>query len=149
MKPLRLEFCGINSFSEETVIDFEALTAGGLFGIFGDTGSGKSTILDCINFALYGDVARSKEKIDIINYRSDKAKVTFSFNIINNGVRKIYTVERTIKRDKNGTHKAFLYERDGDNEICIADKASTVEKKIVELLGVDADDFRKCIALPG
>lgn len=148
MKPLRLEFCGINSFSEETVIDFEALTAGGLFGIFGDTGSGKSTILDCINFALYGDVARSKEKIDIINYRSDKAKVTFSFNIINNGVRKIYTVERTIKRDKNGTHKAFLYERDGDNEICIADKASTVEKKIVELLGVDADDFRKCIALP-
>ena len=36
MKPLRLEFKGINSFSEHTIIDFEALTKTGIFGIFGD-----------------------------------------------------------------------------------------------------------------
>lgn len=53
MKPLKLEFDGINSFSDRAVIDFVKLTKSGLFGIFGDTGSGKSTILDCINFALY------------------------------------------------------------------------------------------------
>ncbi len=46
MKPVRLEFQGINSFSEHTIIDFESLTKNGIFGIFGDTGSGKSTILD-------------------------------------------------------------------------------------------------------
>lgn len=148
MKPLKLEFKGINSFSERTVIDFESLTKNGIFGIFGDTGSGKSTILDCINFALYGNVERSKVMTDIINYRSDMAEVKFVFNILNGGKRKTYTVERTIKKDKYGTHKAALYENDGAEEICIADKANSVEKKVVEILGVEAEDFRKCIALP-
>ncbi|MDE6585973.1 MAG: SMC family ATPase [Clostridia bacterium] len=148
MKPLKLEFSGINSFSENTVIDFEALTRSGIFGIFGDTGSGKSTILDCINFALYGNVERSKEKTDIINYRSSVAKVNFTFNILHEGKRKVYTVERVLKNDKSGTHKALLYENDGEKDVCIADKATQVEKKIVEILGVDAEDFRKCIALP-
>ncbi|MDE7082586.1 MAG: SMC family ATPase [Clostridia bacterium] len=148
MKPIKLEFEGINSFSEHTIIDFEALTKNGIFGIFGDTGSGKSTILDCINFALYGNVERSKIMTDIINYRSESAKVKFVFNILNEGKRKTYTVDRTIKKDKYGTHKASLYERDGDTEVCIADKANAVEKKIVEILGVEAEDFRKCIALP-
>lgn len=142
MKPLLLEFQGINSFSEHTSIDFEALTKNGIFGIFGDTGSGKSTILDCINFALYGNVDRSKEKTDIINYRSNAAEVKFVFNILNEGKRKTYTVERSLKL--SGTHKASLYEDD----VCIADKASQVEKKIVEILGVEDEDFRKCIALP-
>ncbi|MDE5729647.1 MAG: SMC family ATPase [Clostridia bacterium] len=144
MKPLRLEFQGINSFSEHTIIDFESLTKNGIFGIFGDTGSGKSTILDCINFALYGNVERSKEKTDIINFRSNRADVKFVFNILNGGKRKTYTVERTLKRDKSGTHKAFLYEDDK----CIAEKTTEVEKKIVEILGVEDEDFRKCIALP-
>lgn len=148
MKPLRLEFQGINSFSEHTIIDFEALTRGGIFGIFGDTGSGKSTVLDCINFALYGNVERSKEKTDIINYNSEKAEVKFVFDILNCGKRKRYTAERLLKKDKSGTHKAMLYEYDGEKEICIADKSSQVEKKIVEILGVEAEDFRKCIALP-
>ncbi len=148
MKPLKLEFKGINSFSERTVIDFAGLTKNGIFGIFGDTGSGKSTILDCINFALYGNVERSKIMTDIINYRSELAEVKFVFNILNGGKRKTYTVERTVKKDKYGTHKAALYENDGADEICIADKANAVEKKIVEILGVEAEDFRKCIALP-
>ena len=38
----------------------------------------------------------------------------------------------------------MLYEDDN----CIADNASTVTKKITQVLGVDAEDFRKCIALP-
>lgn len=148
MKPLKLEFKGINSFSEHTIIDFEALTKTGIFGIFGDTGSGKSTILDCINFALYGNVKRSEIKTDIINYRCSAAEVKFVFNILNNGKRKTYAVERVLKKDKSGTHKAMLFENDGEREICIADKASAVEKKIIEILGVGDEDFRKCIALP-
>lgn len=143
MRPLKLQFKGINSFSEQTVIDFEKLTKRGIFGIFGDTGSGKSTILDCINFALYGRVERSREKLDIINYRSDAAEVKFDFDVVSDGKRKKYSIERSIKK-KSGTHKASLYE-DG---ICIADNASTVTKKITDILGVDAEDFRKCIALP-
>ena len=91
MRPVKLEFKGINSFSEHTIVDFDALTRGGLFGIFGDTGSGKSTIPDAINFALYGDVERSKEKTDIINNRCSVADVKFVFDILSDGKRKTYT----------------------------------------------------------
>lgn len=143
MKPIKLVFKGINSFSERTEIDFAALTKSGIFGIFGDTGSGKSTILDCINYALYGKVERSKEKNDIINLRCDGAEVAFDFDVMAHGKRKNYCVERSMKR-KAGTSKATLYE-DG---ICIADNVTTVTQKITEILGVDAEDFRKCIALP-
>ena len=83
MRPVSLEFCGINSFSEPQKIDFEQLLQYGIFGIFGDTGSGKSTILDCIGFALYGEVmrVRSGKIADIINYDQNKAFVYFEFDM--------------------------------------------------------------------
>lgn len=143
MRPIRICFKGINSFSEQTEIDFEKLTRTGIFGIFGDTGSGKSTILDCINFALYGRVERSNEKSDIINYHSDIAEVTFEFSVLTDGERRIYKVERSIRK-KSGTHSATLYE----NGSCIAEKPVEVNKKVTEILGVGLEDFRKCIALP-
>ncbi|MDE6676732.1 MAG: AAA family ATPase, partial [Clostridia bacterium] len=62
MKPVYLELCGVNSFSERAEINFNNLLEYGIFGIFGDTGSGKSTILDCICFALYGRVSRLDSK---------------------------------------------------------------------------------------
>lgn len=70
MKPIRLEIDGINSYSKKQLIDFEELTSRGLFGIFGNTGSGKSTILDAITLALYGNIARSsKDFINLIRKR--------------------------------------------------------------------------------
>ena len=59
MKPLKLEFSGLNSYRESQVVDFEELGRGGLVGIFGPTGSGKSSILDAITLALYGKVDRA------------------------------------------------------------------------------------------
>ena len=58
MRPLQLKLKGINSYREEQVIDFETLTSQGLFGIFGPTGSGKSTILDAMTLALYSKLPR-------------------------------------------------------------------------------------------
>ena len=90
MKPLTLEFCGINSFSEPASIDFSKLLEYGIFGIFGDTGSGKSTILDCIGFALYGTPAESlcyrfaridKEKYGTVKDVTDKGYYTNSYHV--------------------------------------------------------------------
>ena len=59
MKLQRLEFVGIGSFADRMEIDFTALGSAGMFLVEGPTGSGKSTILDAIVFALYGGVAGS------------------------------------------------------------------------------------------
>ena len=62
MKPVSLEFSGIHSYRERQKIDFEELGCFGLFGIFGPTGSGKSSILDAITLALFGAVDRAPRK---------------------------------------------------------------------------------------
>ena len=62
MRPIRLELTGLNSYIDKQVIDFEKLIERGLFGIFGTTGSGKSTILDAITIAMYGNISRNTKE---------------------------------------------------------------------------------------
>lgn len=148
MKPTRLSLCGINSFSERAEIDFERLLEFGIFGIFGDTGSGKSTILDCIAFALYGaDALRSRSIADVINYNADSADVAFEFEIYFDGKRRKYRVERELKR-KNATQTAKVYERDGDRWSAIADGVRESNALLERVVGLGLKDFEKCIALP-
>ncbi len=148
MKPVRLTFCGINSFSERTEIDFTKLLEFGIFGIFGDTGSGKSTVLDCIGFALYGDVARAKNSIaDIIHYAADKAYVHFEFEIVYEGARRTFRVERDLKR-KGPTQSLKVYERKGDSLLVLADGVRDGNALLERIIGLEQKDFEKCIALP-
>ncbi|MDE6411834.1 MAG: SMC family ATPase [Clostridia bacterium] len=151
MKPVSLEFCGINSFSEPQKINFEELLQYGIFGIFGDTGSGKSTILDCIGFALYGDVTRSRSgKIaDIINYDKDKAYVNFEFDIDYAGKRRRYRVERELKR-KNAAQNLKVYEFDEEKNayLCVADAVRQGKELLEKVIGLEQKDYEKCIALP-
>ena len=149
MKPVSLEFCGINSFSEPQKVNFEELLKFGIFGIFGDTGSGKSTILDCIGFALYGEVARARSgKIaDIINYAQERAFVNFEFDIDYEGKRRRYRVERELKR-KNAAQSLRIYEYDKAAYLCVADAVRQGNELLKEIVGLEQKDFEKCIALP-
>ncbi len=148
MKPVYLEFNGINSFSEPARIDFKALLSGGVFGIFGNTGSGKSTILDSIHFALYGEIDRVPKSFnDCINHRSDMASVTFDFEITENGMRKTYRVKRERKRKTGGT-KAFLYEHTNSGLFALAEGTRDVDEQIERIIGLSFTDFKMCIALP-
>lgn len=148
MKPKTLEFCGINSFSEYARIDFTALTEYGIFGIFGDTGSGKSTVLDCISFALYGDVARSKGSLaEIVNYRLEKAYVHFEFEIYYEGLRRTFRAEREIKR-KNAVQSVRVYERKGETLAALSEGVRESNALLLRIVGLEQRDFEKCIALP-
>ena len=100
MKPIKISIKGFNSFIEEQIVDFEELMSKGMFGIFGPTGSGKSTILDAITFALYGKIAReSASHSQYININADSAIVAFEFEVATN-TRKRYKVIRELKRNK-------------------------------------------------
>ncbi len=149
MKPVYLEFSGINSFSEKAVVDFKRLLSGGLFGIFGDTGSGKSTILDAIHLALYGKIERAAGSIsDCINYNSDRAYVVYDFEIVENGERNAYRVQRERRRKNLGV-KAYLYRLQKDGKpFALAEGSDEVDEKLREIIGLDFVDFKKCIALP-
>ncbi|MBQ8429442.1 MAG: SMC family ATPase [Clostridia bacterium] len=148
MKPVYLEFCGVNSFSEKTEIDFSALISGGVFGIFGDTGSGKSTLLDCIHLALYGRTERSGNSGDYINYKSDGAYVTFDFEITTDGKRHAYRVHRERRR-KNNTTKAALYEYEENGKMqALAEGTRDVDDALENIIGLTFADFKMCIALP-
>jgi len=54
MRPLSLEFQAFGPYAGKEQIDFEDLTRKGLLLICGDTGSGKTMILDAMTLALYG-----------------------------------------------------------------------------------------------
>ena len=150
MKPLKLVIEGIKSFSNRIEIDFDKVSKGGLFGIFGNTGSGKSAILDSIIIALYGDLNGSK-MADIINARKNSAFVSLDFEICEKTVRKRYLVERTFKLKKDGTYSgadASLYETTSGVAVMMAHQVSAVGKEIESIIGLGQSEFTKCIILP-
>ena len=63
MIPIKLTIEGLYSYQQRQIIDFEHLTEAGLFGIFGAVGSGKSSILEAISYALYGETERLNFRI--------------------------------------------------------------------------------------
>ena len=63
MKPILLELEGFNSFVEKQTIDFSDITSYGIFGIFGKTGSGKTSILDAIIYSLYSKIPRGADNL--------------------------------------------------------------------------------------
>lgn len=146
MRPIKLEIKGLNSYVNKQTIDFEQLTERGLFGIFGKTGSGKSTILDAITLSLYGSIARNTK--EYINSLSEKAEISYEFEI---GSRR-YVVDRHIIRSKAGgikTSYARVIEKLGDgSENVLADKVNEVNESIIKIIGLTANDFTKSVVLP-
>lgn len=146
MKPIRLEIKGLNSFIENQVVDFEKLTSKGLFGIFGPTGSGKSTILDAITLALYGKISRNST--NYINTNCDELIVGYEFEILRDGERKNYIAERCIKRDKHGSIKT-KYARLVENKVnVIAEGPMEVNNTSLQIIGLNCDDFTRSVVLP-
>jgi exonuclease SbcC len=148
MLPIKLSIEGLNSYSEKVEIDFQRFYERRLFGIFGDTGSGKSTILDAIFLALYGRIPRlGSQNLDrAINPSNSKIDITFSFQMSD----KVYRVERTIyksDRSSGSKPKEKLY-MIGEREQVLADKKKEVDDKVEKIIGMRFDEFSKVVILP-
>ncbi|QOW09511.1 SMC family ATPase [Kaistella flava (ex Peng et al. 2021)] len=102
MIPIQLTLEGLYSYQERQTIDFKSLTEAGLFGIFGSVGSGKSSILEAITFALYGETerlhSRDKRAYNMMNLKSNRFFIEFDFyNFENKKFRAIREFERNSK----------------------------------------------------
>ncbi|MBB6285215.1 AAA family ATPase [Geobacillus subterraneus] len=151
MKPISLTIAGLHSFREKQTIDFTTLCDGGVFGIFGPTGSGKSTILDAITLALYGSVERAANRTQaIINHAEQELFVSFTFELEHAAGAKRYTVERSLKKvDEWRARSAVCRLIEHQPEpVVLADKLSDVDKEIGQLIGLTMEDFTRAVVLP-
>ena len=145
MKPIRLEIEGLNSYKDKQIINFEKLTQRGIFGIFGDTGSGKSTILDGITLGMYGIIARDTN--EFINSLSDEVIVNYEFEIGRENIKRRYQIYRSI--NKNKVEKAELLEIHNDGKkVTLAEKVEDVNEKIIQIIGLTSKEFLKAVILP-
>jgi exonuclease SbcC len=159
VKPVFLRFAGLHSYIDEQQVDFPRLLGAGVFGIFGPTGSGKSTILDAMTLALYGSVDRAAHNTQgIINHDSDQLAVAYTFELSDASATRRYRAERTFRRGKSFDSveavQARFVELDrgepGEEDVLhvLADKARAVTAQVEEILGLTLGDFTRAVVLP-
>ena len=147
MIPISLEFSGLNSYRGQQSIDFADLMSQGLFGIFGVTGAGKSTVLDAMTLALFGQVNRAPSRTQgIINARENRCRVRFVFGLSGHS----YAAERVFERVKGDPYscsaKSCRLVEDGS--LVLADKSRVMDGEIEKLLNMDCERFCQTVILP-
>ena len=98
MRPLRLLLDGFGSYRKPAEADFSDVE---FFALIGPTGSGKSTLIDGLCFALYGTVPRwGKENAiaDALAPAANACRVGLVFELAG----KRYAAVRALSRDKQG-----------------------------------------------
>ena len=157
MKPISLTIEAFGPYRDSVTLDFSALQDHSMFLISGPTGAGKTSILDAMVYALYGEPSGEVRKTDAI--RSDFAepermtRVDFSFAI---GEAQ-YRVERLPKQlvaKKRGTGmreqnaSATVYEmKDGEWKV-IAASAAAIRDTVQRIIGFRKDQFLQVVLLP-
>ena len=144
MRPLELRLRNFRSFSGEAH-DFDFRNRR-LIGIVGPIGSGKSTILDAIAFALYGRTPRIGHATkSLIHQRSDHAAVALRFEVEG----QVWEAVRQLRR--RGPSQHALYRMPGDEPGGEAVEKVMMERdvntRIVELLGLDYQGFGRSVML--
>jgi exonuclease SbcC len=161
MRPLRLDMAGFTVFRDETTVDF---TDADYFALVGPTGSGKSTVLDAICFALYGTVPRwggSRGIGNALAPSASEARVRLVFESA--GSR--YVATRVVRRDGRGNVKTsgaglqlmppgFDATRldtgmslDDLGEV-LAGTPAEMDAAIIQAVGLPYEQFTSCVVLP-
>ena len=162
MKIRWLRITGIGPFAGEHTVDFSAFEDSGLFLLDGPTGAGKSTLIDAITFALYGDVARTKDASkDRLRSNhisdSDPSEADLVFEVATG----IYRVTRTpaytpagkkSQRNSKSTLTRVVEDPDAPDGWRtvepIASGPRDVGSEIPAIVGLDKDQFLQTIVLP-
>lgn len=147
MIPISLTIKGLYSYQEITPIDFTKLTAAGLFGIFGAIGSGKSTILEAIAFALYGKTERLNDRdnrsYNMLNLKSNELLIDFVFTCGDCDDKFKFTV--TAKRNRRNFSDAGTFAR---KAYVWQDTWVPTALNAEDILGLSYDNFKRTIIIP-
>lgn len=140
MRPVELHLSGFTTFRDATGVDFGDAD---LFVLSGPTGSGKSSIIDAICFALYGSIPRlnRKEIGPVVSLGKNEARVRLRFEV--DGER--YTVTRLVVRQGEGvSQRDVRLEGAG----AVVEGVREVDARITSLIGLGFDHFTRTVVLP-
>lgn len=148
MIPVKLTIEGLYSYQERQTIDFSELTEAGLFGIFGNVGSGKSSILEAIMYVLYGETERlnSKDKraYNMMNLKSNLSYIEFDFyNFEQKLFRATREFKRNSKRFEDVKSPTVVFYEQKDNEWIPLNHS-----KAEEIIGLSYENFKRTIIIP-
>jgi DNA repair exonuclease SbcCD ATPase subunit len=151
MRPINLEMTAFGSYAQKTVVPFNELKHG-LYLVTGDTGAGKTTIFDAIMFALYGVASGTERSSDMMHCDHVPKSVDTEVKLLFEQNGREYTVTRKIHFTKTrGTDNQY-----GDGKIdallefadhAPIEGATKVTDRCTELLGLNAEQFRKIVML--
>lgn len=158
MKIHTLEITGFGPFAATETIDFEALEQSGVFLLTGPTGSGKTTVLDAICFALYGKLPRSggKQPDPASHYRDPATTPRVVLDVTFGGrrlrVNRVPKHKRPAKRGGGLTadgNTVALEELDGDGQWKpVSTALAEANAEIEAVINMDAGQFSQVVMLP-
>jgi exonuclease SbcC len=149
MIPVSLTLQGLYSYQERQTIDFTRLTQAHLFGIFGTVGSGKSTILEAITFALYGEIERLNKKDDknynMMNLKSNELFIEFIFK----AGPQDNTYMATVKGRRNSKRFSDVPTLKRDAYAWVDEAWKPIEVEQLEtIIGLKYDNFKRTVIIP-
>jgi exonuclease SbcC len=139
MKPVSLTIEGLRSYRDRTTIDFSDVR---LFAIVGDTGAGKSSILEAITYALFAGSTWSKQGGDLISDGAYTMTVEFTFEV--DGER--WTVNRSMSQGVHRPPRHLLVS--AEDPAKRFDGKAAVDAQIERLLGLTWETFLQAVVLP-
>ena len=157
MKPLRLEMTAFGPYPKEVVLDFAVLANQSMFLITGPTGAGKTSILDAMVYALYGQTSGGLR--DGSDMRSDYADATtptsvvFEFQVGDHRYRMERTPKQELKK-KRGTGTrvvlatAAISEWIDEEWKLLTTKAQEIRDYVQQIIGFRVDQFLQVVLLP-
>lgn len=152
MIPIKLIIKGLYSYREAQEIDFTRLTEASIFGIFGKVGSGKSSILEAITFALYGDTermnARDDRNYNMMNLRSDELLIDYVCLAGKEGHRYRFTVKgkrnsKKFEDVKTLERKSYQWMQELNDWAPIE-----VDNAAERIIGLSYENFKRTIIIP-
>ena len=152
MRPISVEFSCFGPYMERQFVDFAELERSGLFLICGETGAGKTTILDAISVALYGK-ASGGTRGEISDMRcklatkDDITRVEFVFETGGHRYKFLRTL-RVARTNESEEHQCMEFLGGEWSPLPGNAKKSAVNAKAEEIIGLTYDQFRQVIILP-